>query len=70
MGFFICNCDKDKYEKLKKFIETHGGVVTKFHECWTYQILPEGVVFDKTQFFEGDVISEKWLQDSVSRRKL
>jgi hypothetical protein len=63
-------------------VEKHGGMLTEVHECFTFQIEPLRVKFykilynivqnkaNRKDYFEGDVISAKWLVDSVKEGKL
>ena len=43
------------YNDLKILIEKHGGLVSDFHECFTYQIAPINEDVQKLQYFWGDV---------------
>ena len=55
---------------LKVLIENHGGVVSDFHECFTYQIAPVSGTVDRMLYFNGDVYQGHWLIDSVKQGKL
>lgn len=31
-------CENDEKKKLKALIEKYGGILSEFHECFTYQV--------------------------------
>ncbi len=55
---------------LKILIEKHGGIVSEFHECFTYQIAPLSHEVPKTSYFWGDVFTGNWIVDSIKAGKL
>ena len=56
-----------RYSQIKQNIEDHGGIVTREHQGWTYQILPENHEFDSSQFYKGQIYREQWLLDSIDQ---
>jgi len=68
--FFIpeaSNRDHENSErhKLKSLIEKYGGMLSEYHECFTYQIEPITETLTPKHYFPGDVFQAKWLVDSV-----
>ena len=47
--------DKNEKRKLKTLIEKYGGMLSEFHECFTYQIEPISDTLTPKHFFHGDV---------------
>ena len=75
MMFYIPDCgdegsiDSQKF-KLRMLIEKYGGMVTEFHECFTYQIEPISYNLTHKHFFQGEVYSARWLIESVKEGML
>ena len=61
--FFVPDCDQ--FDRVKDFIESHGGQVVDQHDCISYQIMPHNVKLKSKHFYNGDVYSERWLKDFV-----
>ena len=40
---------------LRLLIEKHGGVISEFHECFTFQVAPITETVNRQLFFHGDV---------------
>lgn len=51
--------------KLKQLIEKYGGMISTWHECYTYQIELITDPLTPKHYFHGDVYQSKWLIDSV-----
>jgi len=60
---------KDRND-IKIMIEKHGGIVSEFHECFTYQIAPITEDAQKVQYFWGDVFTGHWIVESVKEGRL
>lgn len=56
--------DEDK-RALRIIIEKYGGIVSEFHECYTYQLEPINEPLSAPYFFIGDVYQARWITDSV-----
>eukprot|EP00347_Sterkiella_histriomuscorum_P007498 403348691 len=63
MLFYIPECNER--DMLESIIEKHGGRLTKFHECYTYQINPIYNEICARDFFIGNVYRATWLTDSI-----
>lgn len=50
---------------MKTIIERHGGLVSDYHECFTYQIAPLNIELTKNYYFWGEVYNAHWLVDSI-----
>lgn len=68
MLFYIPDTLKDR-DTVVQLIRENGGNTVKFHECFTYQIGPPENV-NQHNFYQGDVVSLKWLVDSVEKGQL
>ena len=55
---------------MKALIEKHGGLVSEWHECFTYQIAPIRAEAAENEYFYGDVYYAHWLVDSVKAGEL
>ena len=55
---------------MKLMIEKYGGIVSDFHECFTFQISPIMESVQKTDYFWGDVFTGHWIVESVKAGKL
>lgn len=55
---------------MKVLIERHGGLVSDFHECFTYQIAPISEDVDKQLYFWGDVFQGHWIVESIKAERL
>ncbi len=74
MVFFIPETgdggDFDERRKLTILIEKNGGLLSEFHECFTYQIEPVTDTLTPKHYFCGDVYSARWIIDSVKEGAL
>ena len=68
MVFFLPQ--STEYAHLRILIEKHGGLVSEFHECFTYQIAPISYEVPKTHYFWGDVFTGNWIVDSIKAGRL
>ena len=50
---------------MKVLIEKHGGLVSDFHECFTYQVAPISEDVAKQVYFWGDVFTGHWIVESI-----
>jgi len=64
------NVEVDEKRKLSILIEKNGGLLSGFHECFTYQIEPITDALNGKHFFAGDVYTGRWIVDSVKEGKL
>lgn len=55
---------------MKTLIETHGGLVSEIHECFTYQVAPISEDVQKQQYFWGDVFQGHWIIESIKQGTL
>lgn len=60
----------DEKRKLKILIEKNGGLLSEFHECFTYQIEPITDTLTPKHYFGGDIYSARWIIDSVKEGHL
>ena len=60
----------DEKRKLAILIEKNGGLLSEFHECFTYQIEPITDTLTSKHYFGGDIYSARWIIDSVKEGKL
>lgn len=60
----------DEKRKLTILIEKNGGLLSEFHECFTYQIEPITDTLTSKHYFGGDIYSARWIIDSVKEGKL
>lgn len=69
MVFFIPDADRrgdeDEKRKLRTIIEKYGGILSEFHECFTYQLEPISDPLTPKHYFQGDVYQSRWITDSV-----
>ena len=74
MVFFIPetgeSAEFDERRKLRNLIEKNGGLLSEFHECFTYQIEPITDALQPKHYFGGDIYSGRWIIDSVKEGKL
>lgn len=59
------NSNFDEKRKLQKVIEKYGGILSEFHECFTYQLEPISDPLTPKHYFEGDVYQSRWILDSA-----
>ena len=68
MLFYIPETLKDR-DTIVQLIRENGGNTVNFHECFTYQLGPQDSL-NQYSFYQGDVISLKWIFDSVEKGEL
>lgn len=56
--------------KLKRLIEKYGGILSEFHECFTFQIGLINEPLTPKHFFWGEVYQAKWIIDSIKEGML
>jgi hypothetical protein len=56
--------------RLRMLIEKNGGLVTEYHECFTYQLDYLSVQLTPKHFFWGQVYSSRWIVESVKMGEL
>lgn len=67
IAFYIPRCSA--YDDLNEKIRKNGGLVVDQHECFTYQIKPDGVKIGFSDYFHGRIFSSRWLDDSIKQGK-
>jgi len=57
--FYIPDSNKgaedEEKRKLRIIIEKYGGILSEFHECFTYQLEPINDPLTPKHFFQGNV---------------
>jgi hypothetical protein len=67
IAFYVPQCQK--YEEVANKILRNGGLVVDQHECFTYQIKPDGIRTGFYEFYRGNIYSSKWIDGSIERGK-
>ena len=67
VAFYVPRCTA--YDDLQDKIHKNGGIVIDQHECFTYQIKPEGLKTGFTEYYNGRIYSSKWIIDSITQGK-
>ncbi len=57
------------FEEYASLIRRNGGLVVDQHECFSYQIKPESVKTNFSDFYKGNIYSSKWIHDSIKEKK-
>jgi hypothetical protein len=61
---------EDEKRKIRTLIEKYGGMVSEFHECFTYQLEPISDPLTPKHYFSGEVYQARWITDSVKEGHL
>ena len=62
--------EHDEKRKLKTLIEKYGGMLSEFHECFTYQIELITDTLTPKHFFHGEVYQARWITESIRDGRL
>lgn len=67
--FYVPECGKE-YDRLKKKVEEHGGLVVEQHESCTYQLKPENQPnLKQKDYYAGKIYVEDWITNAIERNE-
>lgn len=65
--FYVPECGEE-YDRIKRKIEDHGGLVVEQHECGTYQLKPDNVSSLKQKdYYAGKIYVENWITEAIEK---
>lgn len=63
--FYVPECGNE-YDRLKKKIEEHGGLVVEQHESCTYQLKPDKAqALKQKDYYAGKIYVEEWITEAI-----